>query len=159
MNSQKRKIILNGICIIFVVSLPLTLGMFRIQNVHGDVDYWQGLAIINHNCDYCRSYSNIGIDVVSKEERYDYKWRISGSGDQNKNSLRRAPVVGTGHQRSAHDRGVTHNWLERYAALQQDGDNSCGSVDFTRYGDMVFKQEKNMMPHSHDDYKKYAAKN
>jgi phosphatidylserine synthase len=46
MNSQKRKIILNGICIIFVVSLPLTLGMFRIQNVHGDVDYWQGLAII-----------------------------------------------------------------------------------------------------------------
>ena len=46
MNSQKRKIILNGICIIFVVSLPLTLGMFRIQNVRGDVDYGQGLAII-----------------------------------------------------------------------------------------------------------------
>ena len=31
---------------IFVVALPLTLGMFRIQNVRGDVDYGQGLAII-----------------------------------------------------------------------------------------------------------------
>mgnify|MGYP006966462153 CR=1 FL=1 len=119
-----------------------------------------GFGNNNHNCDYCRSYSNIGIDVVSKEEAgYDRKRRGSARGGQNKNSLRRAPVVGAGRLRSAHDRGVTHNWLERYAALQQDGDNSCGSVDFTRYGDMVFKQEKNMMPHSHDDYKKYAAKN
>ena len=46
MNSQKRKIILDGIYMIFVVALPLTLGMFRIQNVRGDVDYGQGLAII-----------------------------------------------------------------------------------------------------------------
>lgn len=73
MNSQKRKIILNGICIIFVVSLPLTLGMFRIQNVHGDVDYWQGLAIIIITAIIVAVIPNIGIDVVSKEERYDYK--------------------------------------------------------------------------------------
>ena len=156
MNSQKRKIILNGICIIFVVSLPLTLGMFRIQNVHGDVDYWQGLAII------IITAIIVAVIQTSVSMWYQKKKDMTTNGEFQAQVIKiktACAVVGAGRLRSAHDRGVTHNWLERYAALQQDGDNSCGSVDFTRYGDMVFKQEKNMMPHSHDDYKKYAAKN
>lgn len=117
MNSQKRKIILNGICIIFVVSLPLTLGMFRIQNVHGDVDYWQGLAII------IITAIIVAVIQTSVSMWYQKKKDMTTNGEFQAQVikiktacavLRWLALVISGALMTG---AVTHNWLERYAAI------------------------------------------